>query len=154
SIDGVNGGQPITSSSNTVSGYIPGVTLALRSASATPTTVTVSQNTDATVQLVHSFVDAFNGTLDAIDSETNNDPTATTPPPLAGDPGLEGIENTLRSLTSSAALGATGTYRSLADIGISTGATGAAVGTTNRLQVDDAKLAAALNDNPQAVQSV
>ena len=57
-------------------------------------------------------------------------------------------------MTSSAAVGASGTYRNLASIGLSFGAVGAAVGTTSKLRADEGKLTKALLDNPQAVESL
>jgi flagellar capping protein FliD len=62
------------------------------------------------------------------------------------------LENQLRSLVSSPALAASGASdKSLADIGISTGAFGSALGTTSHLTLDTAKLTAALTSNPNAV---
>lgn len=153
-IDTVNGGQPLSSSSNTVTGYVPGVTLQLKATSTTPVTVTVQQDSAATVKLVKSFVDAFNATVDMIEQQTKYDPDKKQASPLTGDSSVLDIERMVRSITSSSALGATGTYRSLADLGISTGAYGSAVGTTSHLTLDENKLKAALESNPQAVESV
>jgi flagellar hook-associated protein 2 len=153
-IDAVNGGQPLTSSSNTVSGYLPGLTFQLKSPTATPLTVTVGPDTRASMDLVKSFVDGFNSVLSAIATRTAVDPKREKSGPLAGDRGLASIERTLREFASAPALGLTGQYRSLADIGISTGSVGSAVGTTNRLVIDEARLQRALNENPQAVEAV
>lgn len=154
SIDAVNGGQTLTSTSNTVSGYLPGVTLELKSASATPVTVTVDQDPASTVAAVQGFVDTLNAALDAIRAQTKYDPSTKQAAVLTGDSGVLNIERMLRSLTSSAALGASGTYRSLADLGISSGAIGSAVGSTTRLSLDEGKLTAALRDNPRVVAQV
>jgi flagellar hook-associated protein 2 len=112
----------------------------------------VDQDAPATTTLVKAFVDTFNQTLDAIEAQTKADPK--NPGTLAGDSSLGSLESSLRSMVTDIALGATGKYRSLADIGVSTGPTGSAVGTTDRLKLDEAKLTAALKDNPQAVASV
>lgn len=154
SIDAVNGGADLTSSTNEVSGYIPGVTLALKSASASPVTVTVTQNPQATIDTVKSFVTQFNNVLQKIEDLTKYDLETKKASVLTGDSGLRDIERQLRQLVSSAAIGATGTYRTLASIGVSFGAVGSAAGTTNRLVVDDAKLSKALADSPQAVEAV
>lgn len=153
-IEGVNGGAPLTSSSNTVTGYIPGVTLELKGTSTNPVTVTVAQNTQATLDQVRAFVSAFNAALDAIDTQTAYDSKSKTAAPLAGDASVLQLQRQLRSLVNAAALGVGGSYRSLADLGISTGAVGSKAGTTNRLVLDEAKLSAALAANPQAVQAV
>jgi flagellar hook-associated protein 2 len=154
SIDTVNGGQPLTSNSNTITGVLPGVTLELKTPGATPVTVTVAHDTSSIVTLVRQFVDAANKVLDTIDTQTKWDPTTKTGGPLAGDSGVLNLERRLRSLVSSIAVGSTGKYRSLADIGITTGAFGTAVGSANRLILDETKLNAALADNDAAVQSI
>jgi flagellar hook-associated protein 2 len=154
SIDAVNGGAPLTSATNSVSGYIPGVTLALKSTSATPVTVTVTQDSQATANTVKGFVTQFNNVLQKLEDLTKYDVTNKKASALTGDSGLRNIERQLRQTVSSAAIGATGTYRTLASIGVSFGPIGTAAGTANRLVVDDAKLSAALADNPQAVEAV
>ena len=60
SIDSVNGGAQLTSASNSVTGYVPGVSFDLKSTSATPVTVTVSQNPQSTINTLKSFVNQFN----------------------------------------------------------------------------------------------
>jgi flagellar hook-associated protein 2 len=154
SIDSVNDGQPLTSNTNTISGYIPGVTLSLKSVSASPVTVTVGQDTGSTITAVQSFVDKVNGLLDAIAGATAYDPDTKQAATLTGDTGILGIARTLRSLVTDNAFGATGKYQSLADLGISTGKVGAKAGSTNNLVLDQTKLTNALQDNPQAVLSV
>jgi flagellar hook-associated protein 2 len=154
SIDGVNNGQPLSSNTNTVSGYIPGVTLTLQSASATPVTVTVGQDTASTASAVQDFVDKVNGVLDAISQQTAYDTESKQASTLTGDSSILGIARQLRSLIASPAYGASGKYQSLADLGVSTGAVGSAVGTTSHLTVNSDKLAAALRENPQAVLTV
>jgi flagellar hook-associated protein 2 len=153
-IDAVNGGADLTSATNSVSGYLPGVNLTFKSASETPVTVTVTQDAQATTKTVKDFVTQFNNVLQKIEDLTKYDAQTKKSSTLTGDTGLQDIQRQLRLLASSAALGATGTYRTLASIGISFGSVGSAAGTTNRLIVDDAKLAKALSDSPQAVESV
>src|SRR5581483_131476 len=154
SIDSVNDGQPLTSNTNTISGYIPGVTLTLKSASATPVTVTVSQDTSSTISAVQNFVDKVNSLLDGIAQATAYDADKKQASVLTGDSSIQGIANTLRRLVGDRALGASGKYQSLADLGISTGQVGSTVGSTNHLVLDQTKLTNALQDNPQAVLSV
>ena len=153
-IDAVNGGADLTSATNIVTGYLPGVTLSLKSVSATPVTVTVNQDTQATMNTVKGFVTQFNNTLQKIEDLTKYNLQTKKASTLTGDSGLRDIERQLRLMVSSAAVGATGSYRTLASIGISFGAVGAAAGSTDRLVVDDAKLSKALSENPQAVESV
>jgi flagellar hook-associated protein 2 len=154
SIDSVNNGAQLSSSTNSISGYIPGVTLDLKSASTTPVTVTVAQDTQTTINAIKTFVGQYNAALEKIDDLTKYDSDKKLPAALTGDSGIRDIQQKLREMVSNAALGASGTYRTLLSIGVSFGAVGSAVGTTTKLTVDDAKLSAAVTDNPQAVEAV
>lgn len=153
-IDTVNGGQPLTSSSNTVSGYVPGLTFQLKATTATPVRVTVGQDTRAVMDLVKGFVSSFNQVLAAIATNTAVSATDSGRGPLAGDSGLMAVERTLREFATTPALGATGQYRSLADLGISTGPVGSLVGSTRQLVLDEGRLERVLSENPQAVEAV
>ncbi len=98
---------------------------------------------------------AFNALADLIDSSTKYDANTKTAGPLTGDPTIQGLGDQLRSIVSAAAVTSAGAaYTNLAAIGISTGAYGAAQGSTNHLVVDSAKLTTALQSNPQAVFQV
>jgi flagellar hook-associated protein 2 len=154
SIDSVNGGAQLTSSSNTVTGYVPGVSFDLKSTSATPVTVTVSQDPQSTINSVKQFVTQFNSTIKTIADLTKYDESTKTAAALNGDYSVVAMGTTLRSKVSGAALGATGKYQNLLSIGVSFGAIGSAVGTTDNLTVDEAKLSAAIADNPQSVEAV
>lgn len=153
-ISGVNNGQDISTSSNTLSNYIPGLTLTLQRASTTPVTLTVSQDTTTTLNTVHSFVTALNTFLGDVDKYTLSDPNPSKAGPLAGDYGVQGIEQTLRTLMTTPVSGGTPGYQTLTSVGISSGPIGSAPGTTSTYQVDDAKLTAALQSNPTAVRTL
>jgi flagellar hook-associated protein 2 len=154
SIDSVNGGAMLSSSTNSVSGYVPGVTLDLKSTSATPVTVTITQAPQSTIDSVKMFVGQFNNTMKAIADQTKYDPATKTAAVLNGDASVVSMQRQLRQKVSEAALGSTGKYQNLFSIGISFGAVGTAVGLTDNLVVDEAKLSAAIADNPQAVEAV
>jgi flagellar hook-associated protein 2 len=154
SIDTVNNGQQLTSSTNSITGYLPGVTLDLKSTSVTPVTVTVGQDTQTSVNAVKLFVGQYNTVMTKIEELTKYDAEGKKASALTGDGGIRAIQTQLRQLASSAAFGATGTYRNLASIGISFGAVGSAVGATSKMTLDEGKLTKALTENPQAVESV
>ena len=154
SIDSVNGGQQLSSATNNVSGYLPGVTLDFKAASETPVKVTVSQDTATTANNIKSFVAQYNKTIEKIEELTKYDKEKKTASALTGDSGIRDIQRQLRQLVSGAALGATGSYRTLASIGVSFGVVGSAVGTTTKLTVDDGKLQKAVTENPQAVEAL
>jgi flagellar hook-associated protein 2 len=154
SIDSVNGGANLTSATNTVTGYIPGVTLDLKSTSATPVTVNVTQNPQSTIDSVKMFVGQFNNVMKVIADQTKYDASTKTASVLNGDASVVSMQRQLRQKVSDAALGATGKYQNLFAIGVNFGAVGTAVGLTDNLTVDESKLSAAIADNPQAVEAV
>lgn len=151
SIDTINGGAALSSATNTISNIIPGVTLRL--AEAGTTKVTVSQDTDRTVTAVQAFVAQFNSAAQLIREKTSYDSATQTAGVLFGDTTVRRVETSLRSLLTDRFLGVTDgdVYQSLADVGISSGRIGSAVGTTNDLEVDAAKLTGALETDPEAV---
>jgi flagellar hook-associated protein 2 len=149
-------GRVITNTSNTVSGVIDGVTLNL--AAKDPTgqveTLTVGVDTTAVQTALTALVASFNSVGDALDTATATTPgttggTAGTSSPLASDPEAKMMFTAMRDAIFQT-LGS-GTINSLAAIGLSTGAIGSPVGTTNRLQLDSTKLSAALTADPNAV---
>ena len=142
--------DPQFSNSNSVTNALPGVTLTF--AGEGTTSITVAQDTTTTINNVQAFVTQFNSLVDLITDDTKYDPRTKKAGPLQGDATILGIGNQVRSLVSTAAVVPTGAaYTTLGDIGISTGAFGAAFGTTNHLTVDTGKLTTALKNNPQAV---
>lgn len=153
-ISGVNNGNELTSASNTITGVLPGVTLEFKSVSATAVTVTIGQDIDTAVKNVREFVDRFNDVLNLIEQHIAYDQTTKSGGVLLGDSLAQQMERTLRRLVSDRATGLAGALQSLADIGISTGAIGSAVGSTNRLTLDEARLRAKLQENPNAVASL
>ncbi|MDI3340317.1 MAG: flagellar filament capping protein FliD [Sphaerobacter sp.] len=148
----VDGGATLRySTTNTVTDAIPGVTLTFTGTTATPVTVTVGPDLDSAVAAVKKFVDQFNAVMTAIRDKTAYDPATKTAAILSGDSGLRSLSAALRSRIVGEATGLTGPYALLGEIGLSFGKFGSAVGTTNTLQLDEAKLRAALRDNPGAV---
>ncbi len=150
-------GQTVVSASNSVSNAIDGVTLNLVSqspANATET-LTIGVDNSSITNAIQAFVSAFNSLGDTLDKLTAQTPGTPGQPgtsgPLASDPTAQTMFLDLRSSLLSAVPGFSGTISSLGDIGISTGAIGAAVGSTTRLQLDTTKLTSALNSDPNAV---
>ncbi len=142
------------SNSNTIANAVPGVTLNLVRTDPSAVTVTVAQDADTAAKNLRAFVDQFNQLVAKIQDLTKYDATNKQASVLTGDVTVLGLERTIRSAVASPAEGLAGAYRSFADIGISTGAYGSAVGSTSQLVLDEAKLRTALADNPGAVQGV
>ena len=106
----------VTSTSNTVTSGIPGVTLTLNQKDSTKAVVvTVAASTTALLDNVNRFVAAYNSLVKfAVDQAVaaKNGSVGT----LARDPLLRGLRNTLRSVLSGAH--GNGTLRHLAEVGI------------------------------------
>lgn len=150
----IDGGAQQSSGSNIIGNVRAGVNLTLKSVSATEVTVNVNQDVASTKRAVQDFVSAYNGVAETIAKQSAYNQTTKQGSPLTGDVSLQSLERELRSLVSSAAVGVPGSYQTLADIGISTGKFTGSVDAIRKLQLDDAKLTAALQDNVQSVESL
>jgi flagellar hook-associated protein 2 len=146
-IDGV----PFSSSSNTVTGAIQGVTLSLVSQSpANPVTVTVGPDTGQITTAVNNFVSAYNTVVSTINTQYVVDPTGAVPaPPLEGDISLRSVRSSVLT-DEDHAIGGNRGLVNLASMGINMNNDGTlTVGLTPGGQTFAQVLAA----NPSAVQS-
>lgn len=140
-------GLSFTSSSNSVSDVIPGVTLSLSTASepGKTTTLTVGQDVSGVKGTIKKFVDAYNKVmsttkqLTAVTSAGDGNQPVTGA--LVGDSTVRTLVNGLRGELANPVQG---TFRTLADLGITTQKDGT-------LAIDDTKLTAALTENYDAV---
>ncbi len=142
-------GLDVTSASNSVVGVVPGVTLSLKSKQVgTISTLTVAQDTAATLKSVDSFVAAYNTLMETSKSLTVYDAKDTSKNGiLLGDSVVRSITNQVRGILTSSVNGATGAARSLADVGISLQKDGS-------LTLNSSKLQTALSADSQAVAAL
>jgi flagellar hook-associated protein 2 len=114
-IDGV----PFSSSTNTVTGAIQGVTLDLVSQSpGNPVQLTVAPDQNQITTAVNNFVSAYNTVVSTINSQYVVDPTGATPaPPLESDISLRSLQTSILN-DSSYAIGGNGGLVNLAALGI------------------------------------
>ncbi|TAK26883.1 MAG: hypothetical protein EPO21_24660 [Chloroflexota bacterium] len=151
-ISTVNGGQTLTSSSNTVTGVLPGVTLNLLATTTSPVAVTISMDPDATVKAVRSFIDAYNNTVSFIQDQTAYDANTGMGGILLGDSTVRSLQASMANIMSSIPSGLSGgNVRTFADVGITSGKIGSSVGTTKSLVLDESKLRDALASNSAVV---
>lgn len=141
----VNGGPTLTRNSNEVGDAISGVTLNLKSLGTS--TVTVSSDDDKIVEDVQTFVDAFNESVQQIRNLTASSGV------LANDSTLRSVESFLRDKVFSIVPGLSGDFRSLVDIGISTG-NDFDSGSVSKLTLDGDKFREALRENRLNVEQV
>jgi flagellar hook-associated protein 2 len=152
-------GRSITSSSNTVTNAIDGVTLNLLTLSPLGLTQTLTVGVDqaAVTSALNSFISSFNSLGDTLDKLTESTPgqaggTPGTSGPLASDPTATSLFLSLRETLFEAT--GSGSINSLGAIGLNTGAIGSAAGSTDRLQLDSTQLTSALSSNAVQVASL
>lgn len=144
-------GTTITSSTNTVTDAVTGVSINLlkahsASAPTDTTTLTVSPDTSAMSTKLNAFVTAWNNLNSLSKTLTKYDATTKTAATLNGDGTPSSIASQLRSVLFSSPSGASSTYPRLADIGISLAADGS-------MTLDSSKLSTAMTTNLAAVTS-
>jgi flagellar hook-associated protein 2 len=89
------GAYTVTSSTNTVSGVLPGVTLNLKARSTDPVTITVARDEGAIADKVQAMIDAANKAKSTVDQLTNYDPATKQASPLTGDSSARRLMATL-----------------------------------------------------------
>jgi flagellar hook-associated protein 2 len=144
-IDGV----PFSSSTNTVTGAIQGVTLNLVSQSpGNPVQLTVAPDQNQITTAVNNFVSAYNTVVSTINSQYVVDPTGATPaPPLESDISLRSLQTSILN-DSSYAIGGDGGLVNLAALGINQNNDGTLIVGSNASGQTFAQVLAA---NPSAV---
>lgn len=161
-------GSAFTSTSNVVTGALPGVEVTLKGVTdATGISLIVGNpgpNPDNLVSAVKGFVSAYNAVVDAVRARITEKrvPSATTAADAAkgslfGDSGLSGMLDALRRTLGTVTGSPTDAARTLADLGISTGTATTAVSADSvagRLTLDEAALRAKLATDPTAVKKV
>ena len=147
-------GETRMASSNTISSDVTGienVTFNLKGVSTdekTSTTIKVGTDSDDLVSAVKSWIEQYNKTLDLVDEQTASGAT------LSGESSLESLRRSVRTSASAKQSGA-GEYSLLAQIGISTGKASTDLSKlTDHLELDEAKLIKALEEDPESVKSL
>ncbi len=138
-------GVPVDSSTNTVTGAIPGVTLSLGAADAdTPVLVSVQPDTTTASQAIQTFVDAYNAVIGSINQQYTLDSSGSEGV-LAGDSMLRSLQSSLLNMVSGTASGA-GQYVNLQSMGIE-------MQNDGTLQINSANLSQALSSDFSDVQN-
>ena len=125
-ISGINNGNPIYSTSNTLSDTISGVTLNLVAAdTSTPVTLTVSRNVSNLESAVQTFVTDYNTAVSLISSDLTEEPTegtigvGQTTGLLNGDSTLTMIKDQLSAIVGQVVANCSSGTNTLGSIGIS-----------------------------------
>ncbi len=148
------------STSNSVSSDVTGILgLSLDLLTTTdgdPITIEITRDYDSEEPLtaLQTFVEAFNKIVTNTNLYTDSDSTEKNGGILSGENNLVRIKNSLRTLVTSTVENS-GQYKSLADIGITTGAPGLDVSAdTTQLIIDEEKFLDAYEKDPASVKAL
>lgn len=131
-------GYDFYSASNTVTGAVDGLSISLKKPDdGVLHTLTVASDTGGAITKIKKFVSDYNALAKIFGNLQAYDPVSRKGGALLGDAFVRGIQDQLRRDLSGDVEGTSGTYTSLAALGIRTDATG-------QLTVDDTKLKAAV----------
>jgi flagellar hook-associated protein 2 len=158
-------GVPGTSSSNVVTGAIPGVTLNLMGVTTTsgPATVNVgapAADSSKVESAINQFITDYNAAISSIQTQLSQKPTSSDPTQgtLYGDNQLKGLLSSMRSLMIKGGAGLPAGMATMLDIGVSTGAASSggptAAELAGNLTLNASTLEAALKSNSTAVQKL
>jgi flagellar hook-associated protein 2 len=142
-------GLDLTSTSNTVTDVLPGLTLELKGTTTTPATLSVGTNADALGERLARVVTAYNGLVGNMKKLGAASPDGLTSGPLVGDAGLRSLQGSVlgifgRNLSTDHA---GNPFRNLAALGIQTSLSGEA-------SLDMTKLRAALAQDREGVEEL
>jgi len=144
SINGLN----VTSSTNTVTDALDGVTLNLVTADPAKTIdVSISRNTGVISNAVNNFISDYNSLVETISDLSGYDAETEQAGILLGDGVVRSITTQIRNTLNDATKELAGSITSLASIGVTTERDGS-------LQVDNSALNAAISNDPDAVAAL
>lgn len=138
-------GVSITSASNTVTTAITGVSFTLQK-DASSATLTIGRNSSAVSQAASDFAKAFTTLNTTVKNLTAYDVTNKASSVLTGDSTASLVRTSLRNVLSTVPSGLTGTYNSLAQVGIS-------IQSDGSLTVDSTKLQSAIDNHFSDLQA-
>jgi flagellar hook-associated protein 2 len=141
-------GIDVSSTSNSVSGAIDGITLKLITTNVgSPTNVTISQDSTTIKEKIGAFVKAYNETRKVVKDLTAFDPISNTAATLNGDSAARSAQERLRTILTGAIANGTPATSRLPDVGITFQPDGS-------LAINDQKLQKALDDPNKNVASL
>ena len=137
----------ITSSTNTITSAIEGVTVNLKEASDDPVTLTVERDTGKIIEKVKGMVTTFNDVIGRIDQYDFFDVDAEKKGVLLGNPTTSRLREQLFRTVNGKAQGVTTQYQYLRQVGVTIGAGG-------QLSFDEDKFRTAYESDPEAVKNL
>jgi flagellar hook-associated protein 2 len=134
----------VSSTSNTLSDNLPGMTLTLTKETAAPVEIKVSTDEAAIKKNIEAFVNAYNSLNDLLNTTTKYDAATKVAGTLQGDSTAVGLQNAFRGMMRSVT--ASSPFSRLLDVGIQAQKDG-------KLTIDSAKLDEAM-DNLEGLQNL
>lgn len=137
----------LTSSTNSLSNVITGVTVTLTGTSSTPVELIVSRDVEAMETKIKEFVDSFNTVIATLNKYDRFDQETNTRGALLGDAAVAQIRAGLFSAIQGTPLNVEGNLQRLSLAGVK-------VGNGAKLEFDAQKFREAFDQNPQAVEDL
>ncbi|MEM9883741.1 MAG: flagellar filament capping protein FliD, partial [Planctomycetota bacterium] len=137
----------VTSGSNTLDNLIPGASISLLSTSDGPVQITVGDDPEAITSAASDFVSSFNGLIDSINEFDSYNAETEERGLLLGDSAIARLRTSIYNAVIGTNAGLTGSFSSLAEVGIT-------VGSGARLQLDQAKFQEALAADADGVRDL
>ena len=141
---GGTGGYAFQSQTNTVTGLLPGLTVNLLTASASPVTVTVAPDASAASTAVQNLVSDANTVLSDIQTNAGYNAQTKTAGPLMGSAVLESVTNEIQSIFAS--ISGSSSFGNAKNIGVTL--------NNGQVQFDQSAFANAYAANPAQVAAV
>jgi flagellar hook-associated protein 2 len=133
-------GLDITSTSNTFSDSLPGVTLNIQETSTTPVSIDVALDKASVTNAFNTFITAYNKLIEGLDALSKYNPDTGQGSVLTGDSLVRGIKSSLRNQVITEFGDSGAAIQTFVDLGIKTGADG-------KLSIDSEIFDAAVSSN-------
>lgn len=140
-------GLAVTSSTNSVTSAIPGVTLNLKATTSNPVQMTVNKDATSVTAAVNSFITGYNTFARTVKALTKYDPATKTAGMLLGDFTVRAVVSQVDGIMRAAVDGIVGEFGSLSEVGLKTNEAGEYV-------LDTAKFKEKLESSPQSMQAL
>jgi flagellar hook-associated protein 2 len=139
-------GHTVTSSTNQITGAIPGVTLSLKAKTTSAVQIDIGASSSELQTMLEELAYNYNQVVTKVHTTAGYGSTEASVSALAGDSSLRGLTNQLSSKINTVIADA-GTYQTLSSIGLTMGKDGT-------ITVDSTKLSAAITADADSVRSL
>ncbi|MFG0284065.1 MAG: flagellar filament capping protein FliD [Phycisphaerales bacterium JB039] len=137
----------LNSTSNTFEGVLRDVTLEARQASEDPVTISITSDSAELETKIQEFIDAFNDLVDRIDFHTRYDQETEARGALLGDSAALTARSQLFAIANAPADSVSGSFRFLAEVGVT-------IGSGGKLELDAEQLRKAIAEDAEGVKNL